>query len=168
MLLSSIPDAVVNVYIAVLRVRNRLVAAAGLSVFMGIGIVVLSWALLPVLGINAVGWAFLAMQLCGCAFVVLDLLRSARLGGVVRYRADDALVFATNSTGPGGELINVPIGTECAPPQRAWRRHDLSSADDEIVLALPDGTHTEMDADIRSSDCRLKSSPTLLRRKDRA
>lgn len=76
-LLASIPDAVSNVYVAVLRVRGRLGAAAGLNVGMGIGIVALSWALLPVLGINAVGWAFLAMQLCGCVFVGLDLLRSS-------------------------------------------------------------------------------------------
>jgi O-antigen/teichoic acid export membrane protein len=76
-LLASIPDAVTNVYIAMLRVRRRLVAAAALNLGMGIGIVALSWALLPVLGISAVGWAFLAMQLCGCVFVALDLLRSS-------------------------------------------------------------------------------------------
>ena len=78
-LLASIPDAIINVYVAVLRVRGRLVAAAGLSVVMGIGTVALSWVLLPVLGIDAVGWAFLAMQLCGCAFAILDLLRSSTL-----------------------------------------------------------------------------------------
>jgi hypothetical protein len=40
---------------------------------MGVGILALSWMLLPVLGISAVGWAWLAMQLSGCAFVVFDL-----------------------------------------------------------------------------------------------
>jgi O-antigen/teichoic acid export membrane protein len=79
-LLASIPDAIVNVYLSVLRVRGRLVVAAGLSVGIAIGIVALSWSLLPVFGINAVGWAFLAMQLCGCVFMVLDLLRSSSLG----------------------------------------------------------------------------------------
>lgn len=76
-LLASIPDAVTNVYVAVLRVRGRLGVAAGLNLGMGIGTVALSWVLLPVLGINAVGWAFLAMQIGGCAFVALDLLRSS-------------------------------------------------------------------------------------------
>lgn len=76
-LLASFPDAITNVYVAVLRVRGRLVAAAGLTLGMGVGTVGLSWALLPMLGISAVGWAFLAMQLCGCLFVILDLLRRA-------------------------------------------------------------------------------------------
>jgi O-antigen/teichoic acid export membrane protein len=76
-LLASFPDAINNVYISVLRVRGRLFAAAGLNLGMGIGTVSLSWALLPMLGISAVGWAFLAMQLSGCLFVILDLLRRA-------------------------------------------------------------------------------------------
>jgi len=36
---------------------------------------VISWFLLPLIGISAVGWAFLAMQLCGCVFVVIDWRR---------------------------------------------------------------------------------------------
>jgi O-antigen/teichoic acid export membrane protein len=84
-LLASIPDAVMNVYISVLRVRGRLIVAAGLSLSIGIGIVALSWALLPVLGINAVGWAFLAMQMCGCIFMVLDLLGSSSLARAAAF-----------------------------------------------------------------------------------
>ena len=76
-LLASFPDAITNVYIAVLRVRGRLGAAAGLSIGMGVGIVGLSWALLPLLGISAVGWAFLFMQVGGCLFVILDVRRGA-------------------------------------------------------------------------------------------
>jgi O-antigen/teichoic acid export membrane protein len=88
-LLASIPDAIMNVYISVLRVQGRLITAAGLSLGIGLGIVALSWTLLPVLGINAVGWAFLAMQTCGCIFMVLDLLRSsslARAAAFLRYK----------------------------------------------------------------------------------
>jgi O-antigen/teichoic acid export membrane protein len=81
-LLASFPDAVTNVYVAILRVRRRFVAAAGLNLGMGIGTVVLSWVFLPTLGISAVGWSFLAMELCGCAFVALDL----------RFRAGPASV----------------------------------------------------------------------------
>jgi O-antigen/teichoic acid export membrane protein len=73
--LASIPDAVTNVYVAVLRVEARLTAAASLNVGMGIGILVIAWFLLPVMGISAVGCAFLAMQLCGCVYVALDWRR---------------------------------------------------------------------------------------------
>jgi O-antigen/teichoic acid export membrane protein len=73
--LASIPDAVTNVYIAVLRVETRLTAAASLNLSIGIGTLVISWFLLPLIGISAVGWAFLAMQLCGCVYVVLDWRR---------------------------------------------------------------------------------------------
>jgi O-antigen/teichoic acid export membrane protein len=75
--LASIPDAVVHVYVGVLRAEARLVTAAVLLVGIGIGTVVISWFLLPSIGISAVGWAFLAMQLCGCAYVVLDWRRQS-------------------------------------------------------------------------------------------
>ena len=71
-LLAAIPDAIINVYVTMMRVQGRLVAASVLSLGMCFGVVVLSWALLPVLGITAVGWAFFAMLLCGCVFAVLD------------------------------------------------------------------------------------------------
>lgn len=70
--LASIPDAVTNVYVAVLRVRGRLTAAASLNLAMGLGTLVISWLLLPAMGISAVGVAFFAMQLCGCVYVFLD------------------------------------------------------------------------------------------------
>jgi O-antigen/teichoic acid export membrane protein len=73
--LASIPDAVVHVYVGVLRAEARLAAAASLLVGIGIGTVVISWFLLPLIGISAVGYAFLAMQVCGCAYVVLDWRR---------------------------------------------------------------------------------------------
>ena len=79
MLLASFPDAITNVYVAVLRVRGRLAAAASLNLGMGVGIVVLSWVFLPLVGINAVGWSFLAAELCGCVFVALDLRRRPTL-----------------------------------------------------------------------------------------
>jgi O-antigen/teichoic acid export membrane protein len=72
---ASIPDAVVHVYVGVLRAQARLAAAASLLLGIGIGTVLISWFLLPMIGISAVGWAFLAMQLCGCVFVVLDRRR---------------------------------------------------------------------------------------------
>jgi O-antigen/teichoic acid export membrane protein len=73
--LASIPDAVTNLYVAVLRVETRLTVAASLNLSIGIGTLVISWFLLPLIGISAVGWAFLTMQLCGCVFVVIDWRR---------------------------------------------------------------------------------------------
>ncbi len=81
-LLASFADAVTQVYVAVMRVQGRLGAAAALNLGMGVGIVALSWVLLPVFGITAVGWAFLAMQLSGCVFVVFDLRRRPPLAHV--------------------------------------------------------------------------------------
>ena len=72
---ASIPDAVTNVYVAVLRVQGRLTAAAGLNLGMGMGILALAWLLLPAVGISAVAWAFLTMQLCGCLYVAFDMRR---------------------------------------------------------------------------------------------
>jgi O-antigen/teichoic acid export membrane protein len=70
--LASLPHALTNVYVAVLRVQGRLSAAALLNLAMGLGTLAMSWILLPVLGISAVGYAFLALQLCGCVYVVSD------------------------------------------------------------------------------------------------
>jgi len=79
-LVASFPDAVTNVYVAILRVQGRLAVAATLNVSMGVGIVALSWLFLPALGISAVGWAFLVMQSCGCIFVAIDLRRTSEAG----------------------------------------------------------------------------------------
>jgi Na+-driven multidrug efflux pump len=84
--LASIPDAVTNVYVGVLRVEARLTAAASLNLGIGIGTLIISWFLLPVIGISAVGWAFLAMQLCGCVYVVFDWRRQRSCARVQKGR----------------------------------------------------------------------------------
>ncbi|WP_197518533.1 hypothetical protein [Mycobacterium sp. ACS1612] len=59
-LLSTLPDALVNVAVAVLRVQRRLVAVAAISVAgasIGIG---MSWLLMPHIGIIGAAWAALA------------------------------------------------------------------------------------------------------------
>ena len=70
--LASIPQAVTSVYVGVLRAQGRLTTVALLSSGISFGTLALSWLLLPVIGISAVGWAYLAMQLCACAYVVFD------------------------------------------------------------------------------------------------
>jgi O-antigen/teichoic acid export membrane protein len=80
--LASIPDAVVQVYVGVLRVEARLSAAASLLLGIGIGTLAISWFLLPLIGISAVGWAFVVMQLCGCVYVAFDWRRQRLPAGM--------------------------------------------------------------------------------------
>lgn len=70
--LATIPQAVTSVYVGVLRALGRLTTVALLSLTISFGTLVISWVLLPAIGISVVGWAFLAMQLCGCVYVALD------------------------------------------------------------------------------------------------
>jgi len=74
-ILAAVPDAITNVYVAILRVQHRLAIAAWLNLGMGVGTVITAWLLLPALGISAVGWGWLAMQVAGCFVVMVDLLR---------------------------------------------------------------------------------------------
>ena len=87
-LVASIPDAITNVYVALLRVQGRLAVGATLNVSMGIGVLAFSWLFLPTLGISAVGWAFLVMQLCGCVFVTVDLLLTSRARSETMVKGD--------------------------------------------------------------------------------
>jgi O-antigen/teichoic acid export membrane protein len=72
LVLASIPAAVIQVYAGVVSARGRLKTVAWLYLAMSIGTLVMSWLLLPEMGIGAVGWAYLAMQLCGCVYAALD------------------------------------------------------------------------------------------------
>lgn len=79
LLVSSVPDAITNIYIIVLRVEKRFHAAAALNIGMGLGTVVLTWLALPRVGITGAGIAWLAMQTAGTGFVAVDLhLRRTR------------------------------------------------------------------------------------------
>jgi O-antigen/teichoic acid export membrane protein len=98
--LASIPDAVTNVYVGVLRVQGRLTAAALLMLAIGLGTLVISWLLLPVIGISAVGCAFLAMQLCGCVYVAVDRRRQASPQQVQNRRRETQSEAGTDSRPP--------------------------------------------------------------------
>jgi O-antigen/teichoic acid export membrane protein len=63
LLVATIPDALINMAVAILRVQRRLVAVAGVTVTeaaLRIGGALLLWLLMPHLGITAAGWAALA------------------------------------------------------------------------------------------------------------
>jgi O-antigen/teichoic acid export membrane protein len=77
-LLAAIPNALINVYVAVLRVQRRLLTAAVIGLSIEIGTVALAWVLLPVFGIIGVGWAWLIMQVAGCIVFAFDLVRYKR------------------------------------------------------------------------------------------
>jgi O-antigen/teichoic acid export membrane protein len=63
LLMATLPDAVVNVAVAILRVQRRLVSVAAVTVtgaVITIGGTLLIWLLMPDLGITGAGWAALA------------------------------------------------------------------------------------------------------------
>lgn len=68
--LSSIPDAVTNVAVAVLRATGRMPWAVALNVSISVIVVVGSWVTLPRWGIGIVGVWWLAAQLLGAAVVL--------------------------------------------------------------------------------------------------
>jgi len=72
--LSSIPDALTNVVVAVLRASNRMAAAIWLNLAMAVFVVVMSWVTLPSWGIDAVGIWWLTAQSLG-ALVTLVFWR---------------------------------------------------------------------------------------------
>jgi O-antigen/teichoic acid export membrane protein len=74
--LAAFPDAVTNVYIAVLRVERRFRLATVLAAGMGVLILGLSVPLALAFGIEGVGIAWLAAQCAGCVLVGIDVRRS--------------------------------------------------------------------------------------------
>jgi O-antigen/teichoic acid export membrane protein len=65
LLMSTLPDAVVNMLVAILRVQRRLVAVAAVTVTRAaiiVGGALLVWLLMPRLGITGAGWSALASE----------------------------------------------------------------------------------------------------------
>jgi O-antigen/teichoic acid export membrane protein len=73
--LSAIPDAITNIYIAMIRAQRRLRSAAAVNLTMALMTLGGSWYALPHLGITGVGWAWIGAQTAGSAFVLFDILR---------------------------------------------------------------------------------------------
>jgi O-antigen/teichoic acid export membrane protein len=72
---SAIPDAVTNIAVSVLRATKRLHSALWLNTTMLAVSLVLSWLLLPRMGIVAVGVAWTAAQTAGALWVVVSWRR---------------------------------------------------------------------------------------------
>ncbi len=69
LLLSGVPDAVTNLAISVFRVQRRIGLAICVNVLIAVTTLALAWILLPHHGLVGVGYAWLAGQALGCAFV---------------------------------------------------------------------------------------------------
>jgi O-antigen/teichoic acid export membrane protein len=75
---SAVPDAVTNLAVSALRVRERLGLAATLTFSMLAIAAIAAWVLLPELGIEAVGWAWLGSQTAGALVVGVVVLARRR------------------------------------------------------------------------------------------
>jgi O-antigen/teichoic acid export membrane protein/peptidoglycan/xylan/chitin deacetylase (PgdA/CDA1 family) len=71
--LSALPEAVTNIYVSVLRVKERLRFAAGLTIAVAVLMLGLAWFLLPSFGLIGAGWAMLIAQTVGAAAVAADV-----------------------------------------------------------------------------------------------
>jgi O-antigen/teichoic acid export membrane protein len=74
LVISAVPDAITNVYVAMLRVQQRLRRAALLNLGMAALTLGLAWVLLPQLGIAATGVAWLSAQGAGSVAVALHIM----------------------------------------------------------------------------------------------
>jgi O-antigen/teichoic acid export membrane protein len=72
--ISSVPDAITNVYVTILFVTRRVTQASILNLAMAAVAIGGASVLLPSLGINGVGWAWLAAQTLGSIGVGIMLL----------------------------------------------------------------------------------------------
>jgi O-antigen/teichoic acid export membrane protein len=74
LLVSAVPDAVTNIYIAVMRVQRRLAIPGVLNTGIAATSATLAWLLLPSLGIVGAALAWLIAQVAGTVAVIAHLL----------------------------------------------------------------------------------------------
>jgi len=74
LVISAIPDAITNIFVAVMRARATLRPAVSLNVAMAVEAIALAWILIPPMGIVGAGFAWLVAQVTGSVFVVLYVL----------------------------------------------------------------------------------------------
>jgi O-antigen/teichoic acid export membrane protein len=72
--IASIPDAITNLYVPVLRVRGRLRAAGMLTMGMAAFALGGAWVIAPSGGLTGIGIVWLLAQTLGSAWVALDVL----------------------------------------------------------------------------------------------
>lgn len=70
---SAVPDAITNIYVAILRARDRVGTAATLTTSMALLATVGAWYLVGPLGLEGVGVAWGGSQVAGSLFVLADV-----------------------------------------------------------------------------------------------
>jgi O-antigen/teichoic acid export membrane protein len=78
LVIASIPDAITNVYVSVLRAQKRFGVATVLTCGMAGLAIALTVVLLPPLGIIGAGIAWSSSQVAGCVLVAWDVRRRRR------------------------------------------------------------------------------------------
>ncbi len=76
--LASLPDAVTNLYVPVLRIRHRLRASAALTMGMAFAAIIGAWLVAPALHLIGVGLVWLLAQSLGAVWVFWDVHRARR------------------------------------------------------------------------------------------
>ena len=76
LVISAVPDAITNLYVSVLRVRDRLGVAAALNLSLAAMAAACAWLLLPSLGVAGAGAGWLIAQTAGALFVLADVVRN--------------------------------------------------------------------------------------------
>ena len=94
---ASLPDSVMDVWVAVLRVEGRLRFGSVLQLGTAALALALSWVLLPSMGLTGAGVAWLASRVVGVAMVAWDFRRqgSARRSSVDLGEAGDGGIQTT-------------------------------------------------------------------------
>lgn len=75
---SAVPDAITGLYIARVRAEGRLPFPAAVSMGMAAITLAGAWFLLPEMGLEGAGVAFIAAHAIGCAVCAIDWLRGRR------------------------------------------------------------------------------------------
>jgi glycogen synthase len=114
LLLSTLPDAVINVAVTILRVQRRLAAAAAVSVTRAAMTLGGAWLLMLHLGITGAGWAALASYVIVATALLVGHRRS-RLRTRTARAADERLACVAG--GPS------PVVCFAAPGQVSPREH---------------------------------------------
>jgi len=73
---SAIPDAIISIYVTVLRVQKHLFGAALVCLSLATLTLILAWMLLPLMGIVGAGLAWLIARLVGCLVVGVQVIIS--------------------------------------------------------------------------------------------
>ncbi len=106
--ISSLPDSLMDVWVAVLRVESRLRFGAWLQLGTAGLALVLAWVLLPSMGITGAGLGWLASRIVGASLVIWDYRRQVRLRAAAGTRCEELAIHddrEDSSRSPGQEAM---------------------------------------------------------------